>query len=109
MLARGFGETVQHVGRGLIGGESGVQPRMIADDLRVPRLSRLKQPADQHMIETERGGMFELRGPRIQPSDEGGMNKVDPRRISVRSFHRSFPDSSCFAAWMHIRTITTAY
>jgi hypothetical protein len=75
----------------------------------MPGLPRLEQAADQHMIEAQRGRMFELRGPGIQPSDEGGMNKVDPRRIGVRSFHRSFPDSSCFAAWMHVRTITTAY
>jgi hypothetical protein len=69
-----------------------MQPRMIADDLRVPGLARLEQPADQHMIETELRGMLELRGPRFQPSDEGRMNEVNPRRIGVRSFHRSFPD-----------------
>jgi hypothetical protein len=82
---------------------------MIADDLRMTRLSRLEQPADQHMIETECGGMLELRGPRIQPSDEGRMNEVNPRRIGVGSFHRSFPDFVLLAAWMHVGAITTAY
>ncbi|NYH15233.1 hypothetical protein GGD41_002461 [Paraburkholderia bryophila] len=47
-----------------------MQPGVIADHLPVACLPRLEETADQCMIEAQRGGVRELRGPRGERSNQ---------------------------------------
>jgi hypothetical protein len=83
MLARRGGKAAQRFGSALLRREDRVQVTMVADNLRVSGPSRLEQRADQRMIEAERGGVREVRRPRVEGPDEERVEKIDPRRIPL--------------------------
>ncbi len=81
---------------------------MIGHGLSMAVAARLERCADQDVIEAQRGGMFELRGPLRQWSDEKRVDEIDSGCIRLKQlmvFHRSsFPVRPAMA-WMRENAI----
>lgn len=83
MTLGGLSEAAYGFGCGLLRLEHRVQALVVAHHLRIPRLARLKQRADQDMVEAKLGRVREPCRPRIERSDQRRVKKIDPRGIPL--------------------------
>jgi hypothetical protein len=81
-LIRELGHNVVHPD---IGTEYGVQTFKIASQENISRLARRKNRCSCYIIEPHFAASLELTAPRLERTDDGGMNVVDLRTWSGRN------------------------
>src|SRR5471032_3073851 len=108
VLARLVCKHTQTFARGRVGFEYGMEFVMIGHGLSMAVAARLERCADQDVIEAQRGGMFKVRGPCRQWSDEKRVDEIDSWCVCLKHvmvFHRSsFPVRPAMA-WMRENAI----